>query len=37
VLAHATYRLRFGVVRGAMIYTAVVTQNLALLKTARGW
>ena len=37
-LARATYRLHFSVVRGgAAVYTAVVTQNLALLKTPRGW
>lgn len=37
-LARATYRLHFSIVRGgAAVYTAVVTQNLALLKTPRGW
>ena len=37
-LARATYQLHFSVVRGgAAVYTAVVTQNLALLKTPRGW
>jgi hypothetical protein len=37
-LARATYRLQFSVVRGdTAIYSADVTQNLALLKTARGW
>ncbi|HEX9439151.1 MAG TPA: hypothetical protein VF909_05695 [Roseiflexaceae bacterium] len=37
-LARATYRLHVSVVRGgAAVYTAVMTQNLALLKTPRGW
>lgn len=36
-LARATYRLHFSVTRGAAVYTAVVSQNLALLKTPRGW
>jgi len=37
-LARATYRLHFSLVRGgAAVYTAVVTQDLALLKTPRGW
>ncbi len=37
-LARATYRLHFSIVRGgAALYSAVVTQNLALLKTPRGW
>ena len=37
-LARATYRLHFSVMRGgAAVYTAVVTQDLALLKTPRGW
>lgn len=37
-LARATYRLQFSVVRGGTaIYSADVTQNVALLKTARGW
>ncbi len=37
-LARATYRLHFSLIRGgAAIYTAVVTQDLALLKTPRGW
>ena len=37
-LARATYRLHFSLVRGGTaLYTAVVTQNLALLKTPRGW
>lgn len=37
-LARATYRLHFSVMRGgAAIFTSVVTQNLALLKTPRGW
>lgn len=37
-LARATYRLHFSVVRGGTaVYTAVVVQNLALLKTPRGW
>jgi len=37
-LARATYRLHFSLVRGgATVYTAVMTQNLALLKTPRGW
>jgi hypothetical protein len=37
-LARATYRLHFSVVRGGTaVYTAVITQNLALLKTPRGW
>lgn len=37
-LARATYRLHFSVIHGgAAVYTAVVTQDLALLKTPRGW
>ena len=37
-LARATYRLHFSVVRGGTaVYTAVITQNLALLRTPRGW
>jgi len=37
-LARATYRLHFSVERGgAAVYTAVVSQNLALLNTPRGW
>lgn len=37
-LARATYRLHFSVIRGGTaIFTAVATQDLALLKTPRGW
>ncbi len=37
-LARATYRLHFSLVRGGTaVYSAVVTQNLALLNTPRGW
>jgi hypothetical protein len=37
-LARVTYRLHFSLVRnGAAIFTAVVTQNLALMQTPRGW
>ncbi|GIV80278.1 MAG: hypothetical protein KatS3mg050_4805 [Litorilinea sp.] len=37
-LARVTYRLHFSVVRnGLPIYSAVVTQNLALIRTSRGW
>ena len=37
-LARATYRLQFSIVRGGTaIYSADVTQNVALLKTAQGW
>ena len=37
-LARLTYRLHFSVVRGnTAIYSAKATQNLALLKTPRGW
>ncbi len=37
-LAKVTYRLYFSVVRsGQAIFGAVVTQDLALLKTPRGW
>lgn len=37
-LAKVTYRLHFSVVRsGQAIFGAVVTQDLALLKTPRGW
>jgi len=37
-LARVTYRLHFSVVRGnTAIYSAKATQNLALLKTPRGW
>jgi trehalose-6-phosphatase len=37
-LARVTYRLHFSVVRGnTAIYSAKATQNLALLRTPRGW
>ena len=37
-LARATYRLHFSVVRsGAVVFGAVAVQDLALLKTPRGW
>lgn len=37
-LARATYRLHFSLVRnGAAVFSAKATQNLALLKTGRGW
>ncbi len=37
-LVKATYRLHFSVVRsGQAIFSARVTQDLALLKTSRGW
>lgn len=37
-LAHASYRLHFSLVRGGTtVYTAVVTQNLALINIPRGW
>lgn len=37
-LARVTYRLHFSVVRGnTAIFSAKVTQNLALLRTPRGW
>ncbi|CAG0971523.1 hypothetical protein PLCT2_01381 [Planctomycetaceae bacterium] len=37
-LAKVTYRLHFSVVRsGQAIFGAVVTQDVALLKTPRGW
>lgn len=37
-LARATYRLHFSLVRGSTaVFSAKATQNLALLKTARGW
>jgi hypothetical protein len=37
-LARATYRLHFSVVRnGLPIYSAVATQDLALIRTSRGW
>jgi hypothetical protein len=37
-IARVAYRLHFSVVRGtAAIYSAQAAQNLALLKTARGW
>lgn len=37
-LAKVTYRLHFSVVRnGQAIFSAVGTQDLALLKTPRGW
>ncbi|HRQ41570.1 MAG TPA: nuclear transport factor 2 family protein [Chloroflexota bacterium] len=37
-LARVTYRLHFSVVRGGTaVYSAQATQNLALLKTPRGW
>lgn len=37
-LARVTYRLHFSVIRGTLaIFSAKAAQNLALLKTARGW
>ncbi|MBI3942593.1 MAG: nuclear transport factor 2 family protein [Chloroflexi bacterium] len=37
-LARVTYRLHFSVIRGGqVIYGAEVVQDLALLKTPRGW
>lgn len=37
-LARVTYRLHFSIIRsGIAIFSSRVTQNLALLKTARGW
>jgi len=37
-LAKVTYRLHFSVVRsGQAIFGAVITQDVALLKTPRGW
>ena len=37
-LARVSYRLHFSVVRGnTAIYSAKATQNLALLRTPRGW
>lgn len=37
-LARVTYQLHFGLLRGgATLFSAKATQNLALLKTARGW
>jgi len=37
-LAKVTYRLHFSVVRsGVAVFGAKPTQNLALLKTPRGW
>lgn len=37
-LARVTYRLHFSVVRnGQAIFSAKATQNIALLKTPRGW
>ena len=37
-LARATYRLHFSIVRGGtIVFGAVVVQNLALVKTSRGW
>lgn len=37
-LARVSYRLHFSVVRGnTAIYSAKATQNLALLRTLRGW
>jgi hypothetical protein len=37
-IARVAYRLHFSVVRGnTALYSAQATQNLALLKTARGW
>ena len=36
--ATATYRLHFSVVRnGAARFSAVVIQNIAVIKTPRGW
>jgi hypothetical protein len=36
--ARVSYRLHFSVVRrGTAVYSAQASQNLALLKTARGW
>lgn len=37
-LARVSYRLHFSVIRGnTAIYSAKATQNLALLRTPRGW
>ena len=37
-LAKVTYRLHFSVIRsGQVIFSAKATQNIALLKTPRGW
>jgi len=37
-LAKATYRLHFSVIRdGQALFSAKATQNIALLKTPRGW
>lgn len=37
-LARVSYRLHFSVVRGSLaVFSAKATQNLALLKTPRGW
>jgi hypothetical protein len=37
-LARVTYRLHFSILRDSLvIYGAVVTQDLALVKTPRGW
>lgn len=37
-LARVTYRLHLSVIRNSEVfYSAVVTQDIALLKTARGW
>ncbi len=37
-LARVSYRLHFSVVRGSTaVFSAKATQNLALLKTPRGW
>jgi hypothetical protein len=37
-LAKVTYRLHFSVIRnGQVIFSAKTTQNIALLKTPRGW
>ena len=37
-LAKVTYRLHFSVLRGGQaIYSATATQNIAMLKTPRGW
>lgn len=37
-LAKVTYRLHFSVTRGGLaLYSAKVTQDIALLKTPRGW
>lgn len=37
-LARASYRLHFSIIRNStVVYGAVMTQDMALLKTARGW